>query len=510
MNLPLREPSLTERLAERLARPVGDDDRARATWHLLDWLGCALVGRASAAGQALAAVVARLPAGTCWLAGMGERDAQAADAAFLHAGLGSVYELDDLHRAAIVHPSDTVVPAALAVAQREGATASALLDAIVRGHEAAIVVGRLAGSRHYQHWYSTATCGVFGAAAAAASLLHLSPEATTDALGLAGMQAAGTWQCREEAGHAKQFATAHAARCGVWAADMVVGGLTGPRRILEGRHGLLVATGAEVATDGEAAFAAATHGATDVAGVADVAGDAEGSATTRHWQIHDVSFKPWPACRHVHPAIEAALALRSRLGSGRTPLDDAWSWIESIDVETYRDALAFADRPLPTTDHEARFSLQHAVAVALTRGEFTLTDASATRRDDPRIAALRAKVRVQVGERFDAAYPTRFGAAVTLHPALTASTAASPDPVTVTAASALGDPEHPLSPDALRWKAATLFDTAGLGSTTGHRLIEACLALSATAPEDRPTLDAMQRFWAALPRQTVPAIDSAI
>jgi 2-methylcitrate dehydratase PrpD len=515
------EASLTERLAQRLALPVAAPDRARAAWSLLDWLACALVGRNSPAGQALARVVAKSPPGPCWLAGFTEHRGQAADAAFLHGGLGSVFELDDLHRAAIVHPGDTVIPAALAVAQREQADASALLSAIVRGYEAAIVVGRLAGPRHYRHWYSTATCGVFGAAAAAASLLRLSPEATADALGLAGMQASGPWQCREEPGFAKQLATAHAARSGVCAADMALSGLIGPRRVLEGRHGLLAATGASLEVEPASAFASACVRAWAPAPIRPT------TAASRHadspedpwtlatgpWQIHDVSFKPWPACRHVHPAIEAALELRARLGLKGGDGDAVWNRVASIQIETYSDAIAFADRPNPTTDHEARFSLQHAVAVALIRGDFTLADAGAEARDDPQVKTLRAKTAVQPAPRFDAAYPARFGGAVTVNrsPGVDAACAgksgaaqpptAQAEAITATVDAALGDPEHPMPPARLLRKAATLFDAARVAPQTGQRLIDACLALARDPAEENAPSRGLQPFWVSLQQE---------
>jgi 2-methylcitrate dehydratase PrpD len=56
--------------------------------------------------------------------------------------------MDDVHREAVVHPGDIVIPAALAVAQRENVEASALLDAIVVGYETAILVGLLADKGH--------------------------------------------------------------------------------------------------------------------------------------------------------------------------------------------------------------------------------------------------------------------------------------------------------------------------------------------------------------------------
>lgn len=442
MQAPQQPASLTRLLARSLSRPVAPVDRARAALQVLDWLGCAAVGRRSAAGGVLARWAATAPAGACIALGGGWRSAP--DAALVNGALGNVFELDDVHREALLHPGDVVVPAAWAVAQREGADAPALLDAVVRGYEAAVAIGRLAGPPHYRHWYSSASCGVYGAAAACANLLGLDEDQTVDALAQAGMQSAGPWQCREEHGFSKQLAAGRAAQSGVLAADLARAGLRGPAYILEGPHGWLRATGA--ALDG-----------------IEAAGRAWSSAGMR-WQIHDVSHKPWPACRHVHPALGAALALRRDLPD----LQD----VASVEVRTYAAALAFADRPEPRTPHEARFSLQHVVAVALARGDLGLADTQPGALSDPALAALRRRVKVSLDARHEAAYPARFGAS------LIARLASHPEPRQVDTDAALGDPECPLPAAAVRAKGVRLLESSGLAPAQAEHLAQATLALA--------------------------------
>ncbi|MBV5332756.1 MmgE/PrpD family protein [bacterium] len=187
-------PSWTEQLLALQGRPIYDHDRRRAALHLLDWLGCVLLGHNSIAGEALSRWAARTAKGPSWTVGGLHLSSEVA--ALVNGGLGNVDELDDLHRAAVIHPADTIMAAALAVAQREQTQPGAMLDAIVRGYEVAIRVGLLSGTSHYRHWYSTATCGVFGAATASASLLQLDATKAMHALAQAGMQASGVWQCR--------------------------------------------------------------------------------------------------------------------------------------------------------------------------------------------------------------------------------------------------------------------------------------------------------------------------
>ena len=113
-----------------------------------------------------------------------------------------------------------------------------MLDAIVRGYEAAIRIGLAAAASGYSAWYNSGTCGVFGAAMAAGCAIGLDRSRLADALGQAGMMASGLWQCRLETTFSKQLATANAAQSGVVAARLAETGFPGARQILEGELGL--------------------------------------------------------------------------------------------------------------------------------------------------------------------------------------------------------------------------------------------------------------------------------
>src|SRR5690606_34955687 len=117
------------------------------------------------------------------------------------------------------------------------------------------------------------------------------------------------------------------ARRGLQSARLAQAGLTGPRYILEGPQGF---------------FAATCPGSEPQILVA---------SPDAPWAIWDTSFKPWPACRHAHATIDAALALRNRIDDPKA--------IKSIEIETYADAVTFCDKPDPKTETEAKFSLQH-------------------------------------------------------------------------------------------------------------------------------------------------------
>jgi len=426
---------LTGRLAAILCRPVGKEERSRAVRHVRDWSACSALGARSEAGLALARYAERQPRGDCIALGAGRRTAEAA--AFMNGGLGNIYEMDDVHRMAVIHPGDSVLPAALAAAEREGCDGKALLDAIVRGYEAAIRIGTAAGSGHYRYWYNTATCGVFGAAAAVASILNLDAARTAQALANAGMQFAGVWQCRMEPSFGKQLATAHAARSGLVSADLAAVGFTGPLSVLEGSHGFLAATGA------------------------DGSPEAVGGEPDAPWKIWETSFKPWPSCRVTHPVIEAAMRARAAIDP---------SAIAGIEIATFQQAVDLCDQPAPKTPHEGRFSLQHCAAIALLAGVPELIHFEPRWLDDPRVVALRAKVAVRARADMTRAFPASQGVSLKVD-------MGSGVPLVIDLPAAKGDPENPMTEDELAAKARTLFAAAAVGEKDMERLLAAIAAL---------------------------------
>ena len=388
-----RDNSLTERLAKHLQRRTDGIVRTKARLHLLDWLGCVAGARRSDVAS-----VARRAEPDCLTRA---------------ALLGNVLEMDDVHRRAILHPGPVVWPAALSAAREVGADMATLLEGAVRGYEAVIAVGATFDAWHYAHWHNTATAGGFGGAAAAASVFGLDADATADALGHAGSLAGGLWRMRHEPGMTKQVHVAQAALTGLWHARLARAGAKGPRRILEGEQGL---------------YAPMTH-------------EPKPLALGQGWRIDEVSFKPWGACRHAHPAIDAALELKAagKLGA-------------PVTVHTYRDALTFCDRPEPETVLDAKFSIQHSVAIVIDKGEPELADFEPDA--IARLAPLRAQVTVAEDPALTAAYPARFGARIG----------------DLMLADTRGDPERPLYPSGVEAKAWALMAWGGLDADEGVRL----------------------------------------
>jgi 2-methylcitrate dehydratase PrpD len=414
----------SEALVAAALRPVDAAARARARLHLLDWLACI----AGAANSDIAA-----------MARVAEPDM------LTRAALsGNVLEMDDVDRLARLHPGPVLWPAALSAVRETDATMGALLDAFVAGVEAMVGLGRTLDDHHYAHWHPTATAGQAGAAVAAARVFGLDAGATADAFGHAASLAGGLWQLRHEAGvHTKAIHVAQAALAGLWHARLSRRGFRGPRSILEGPQGL---------------WAATTR-------------NPRPTEAAQGWRIHGLSFKPWPACRHAHPAIDAALALSpGALAEG------------PIRVSTYRDAIAFCDRPEPRDPAEARFSLQHAVAVVAVRGRPAMADFETAAIRDPALVEARARVVVVEDMALTARYPMHYAAHVAAGGA------------EVRAADAWGDPEQPMLAEDLLAKLRMLVAWGGLGAGEADAARDCC-ALADDAPA-KPLLDLVARWMA--------------
>jgi 2-methylcitrate dehydratase PrpD len=231
----------------------------------------------------------------------------------------------------------------------------------------------------------------------------------------------------------KQWHVLRAVQSGLEAAHLAHHGLTGPAAILEGPQGLYAA----------------------------MCREPEPMVFTDHWRIEEVSFKPWAACRHAHPAIDCALELRA---AGKLKLP--------VLVETYADAITFCDKPSPTTETEAKFSIQHAVAVIAdgrdaSPADFTLEAIAA-------LTPLRAQVTVAEHPDFTARYPDHFGARIG----------------DFTLIDTRGDPERPVTEADIIAKLRMLVAWGGLPDTEADRAVE--LALHG---DDAGTIVTMLEDW---------------
>jgi aconitate decarboxylase len=211
---------------------------ARIKLLILDALGCALFGTGLEWSRVLITTLARLDhTKSCAVWGTSER-LSAPHAALANGTLIQSFELDDVHRAGVLHVGAVTLPALIAVAElRTGMSGRDFLRAAVAGYEIGPRVGLCMGPEHIgQGWHSGATLGVFSAAAAAAAALRLPPDKVVHALGISGTQSAGLMAAQYGA-MVKRMHAGRAAQSGLYAALLAEAGFTGIVNVFESDYG---------------------------------------------------------------------------------------------------------------------------------------------------------------------------------------------------------------------------------------------------------------------------------
>jgi 2-methylcitrate dehydratase PrpD len=211
---------------------------ARIKLLILDSFGCALYGAGLPWSRILLTTLRGLDqTQACAAWGTGER-LSAPHASLINGTLVQSFELDDVHRAGVLHVGAVTLPALIAVAElRPGMTGRDFLRAAVAGYEIGPRVGLCMGPEHIgQGWHSGATVGVFAAAAGAAAGLRLPADQTVHALGIAGTQAAGLMAAQYGA-MVKRMHAGRAAQSGLYGALLAEAGFTGIADVFESPYG---------------------------------------------------------------------------------------------------------------------------------------------------------------------------------------------------------------------------------------------------------------------------------
>ena len=358
------EQQATEKLIDSVAGMTSErippHARTVARHCVLDWFGVALAGSREPLSGILVRELVCGDGGQATLLGHAQR-ASVLDAALINGATSHALDFDDTHTLMSGHPSAPVIPAALALAERDGRDGASFLAALVAGVELECRLGALVNPGHYAAgFHATGTLGTFGAAAAAAHLLALDDGQWRHAIGLAGTQAAGL-----KSGFGTMAKPLHAGRAaanGLLSALLARGGFTGNASIIETAQGF-----------------ASTHGG---GGVDMTALD----SLNGRFLIGDTLFKYHASCYLTHAAIEAASKLRTEAGV----LADA---IESVEIRGSTGCIGVCDIPEPSTGLQGKFSLRVTTAMALLGDDTTDPAAfSDARMCDPALVAMRDRV----------------------------------------------------------------------------------------------------------------------
>lgn len=371
-------------------------------------------------------------------------------AAFMNAMMGHTMELDDVHTKSKTHIGTVVVPAAWSMAQYLGKSGRDLLAAVICGYEITARIGMAFGVSAHRNrgWHATSTAGVFGAAAACASLLGLDEDKTVSALGMAGTQAFGLWAFLEDSASCKVLHPARAAQSGLEAALLASAGMTGPEYILTAKDGGLL----NAMSDGyDASLAAKGLG--------------------EKWEILYMDNKPYSCCRSTHCCIDAALTLRKEYPAVAEELEKAT--VYTYLVGNKQCGMSSGSRD-PHTAVEAKFSTPYTVASALLDGGITLDHFTPSFIERPEARELLKRISVETDEEFTSRYPEHWGCRLEI-------TLKNGKKLEAEMRDASGSVANPLTREQVLTKAENL-----LSQTQGARAAE--LAAAILAAPDAPVL----------------------
>jgi 2-methylcitrate dehydratase PrpD len=423
---------LAEYVAASAFHLLPEEVCAQAQTILLDTLGAILSATSARhmAGQRLYEFITGLGGKPeCTLIGRSERTSSV-NAALFNGTLGYYSDIEAHHPEAIMHAAAITVPAAMALAEREGRSGADLLTAIVLGVDVACRVSNAIGPSYLYRRGQHPTCvaGGFGAATAAGYLLGLDEERMRRSWGLTGMQASGllAWET-DPTENSRPFNPGIAARNGTTAAVLASYDFGGPPDIFEGKFNIF------------GAFSGTPRMEQLTTGLGE------------RFLISELAIKRYACCAFLHPGLDG---LDEILVEQDLQADD----IDAIRLRFPRSGVALIDNN-PLRSHCGQYILP---IYALER-KIIIDDILIDRRGEPAIAALGEKVDVLGDDRLDSEFPERYTTIIEVDSG--GSTLDRRVPY------AKGCPENPLALDELeakfRWLAGTVVDEQRVEAIVG-------------------------------------------
>jgi 2-methylcitrate dehydratase PrpD len=363
-----RPPKVTRILAEFITK-TGYQDlpapvRKEGVRTLMNWVGVAVGGsHDETVNRAVAALTPFSGPPQANLLGRSERF-DIMNAAFINGVSSHIFDYDDTHLKTIIHPAGPVVSAILAFSQYHPVSGKDFLNALVLGVETELRIGNAVYPNHYDvGWHITGTCGVFGSAAATGKLMGLSVQQMVWALGLAASQPVGL---RESFGSMnKSFNPGRAAANGIFAALLAAQDYTSSDGMIEAKRGW----------------------ANTISTKQDYREITEGLGS--HYESTLNTYKPFACGIVIHPAIDAAIQLRNQY---HLKADQ----IRSIELRVHPLVIELTGKKTPQIGLEGKFSIYHAVAIAVIDGAAGEKQFSDAKVRDPMTVALRDKVNATI------------------------------------------------------------------------------------------------------------------
>ncbi|MFC1914564.1 MmgE/PrpD family protein, partial [Chloroflexota bacterium] len=302
----------------------------------------------------------------------------AENAAFVNSTFGHGFELDDLDTAGASHPGCVIVPATLAIGEKELISGKDFILATALGYE---VMGRIGKAVRPtcqdRGFHLVGLLGTFGAATVGGKILAFDAERMLNALSIASSHSSGLMEYNQTGGMVKRIHPGIASHGGLRAAFLAEKGLTGPPTILEGKNGFC------------SAFSDEPHIEKITANLG------------KEFIVMGVGFKLHSCCGLIHSALDAVAQMAAQYGI--TP-----GTVKEINVKAPKVAIRMVGAIRePKEVATAQFSMPFSIGLNLVKGGNNFWDYTKENLTDPEILTVARKVRMEAEEEFDAEYPPK-------------------------------------------------------------------------------------------------------
>jgi len=336
----------------------------QAKTFILDTIGVGIAGSAAAGADELCKISTGWGEGAEACVWGRRKRVPAPAAAFLNGFQAHCQEYDCLHEKAVLHAMATLLPAAMAYAERAGGISGReLIAAVALGIDVSANLGIAA--REGLRFFRPATAGGFGATAAVARLARFDVDALCNAFGIQYGQTSGTMQPHVEGSIVLPMQVGFNARAALQSCDIASAGLRGPRDVFEGQFG----------------YMRLYEGSWDLQPAWDSLG--------RTWRISELSHKPYPAGRATHGGIEGIMTLRRE----RPFTADDVAAVNIIGPPLFKLLCGRPDIPSPNANY-ARLCMAFIGAKVLLHGNIDLAHYRGAELTDPATHELAKRITV--------------------------------------------------------------------------------------------------------------------
>lgn len=347
------------------------NDKQMTLLSIIDWLGAAIAGKDEECINLLMKLNSQTaPKGNETIITQ-KRKTAATEAALINGTMSHVLDFDDIHDFLSLHLCSPIIPAAIAAAEENSSSGLELMDAIVNGMQIPIAISAGIMPEHYNigRWHATGTLGIFGAAAAAGFLYHLTTTQMCNAFGIAANLCSGIQL--NFGTMAKSLCAGMAAKNGLLAAKLAKSGFTGRADIFDTDFLMNISTKKDLDQIKEQ--------------IQERLGGSLG--------INEIRFKYYPCGVPTHSGI---LNCKKIMSEHPFKPED----VKEIVFEPYPRAIRLVGNMNPQTGLEGKFSIAFTAAAQMVFGKVTMETFTDANVQNPQVVALMKKMKLIPNEEF--------------------------------------------------------------------------------------------------------------